>query len=52
MSYFNEDNVTEQICIDMAKQLGYKYVDSDTLRKQEIRLCPTTISSDQRQQLY
>jgi hypothetical protein len=28
---FNEDNVTEQMCIDVAMQLGYKYVDADTL---------------------
>ena len=30
---FNEDNVTEQMCIDVAKQLGYKYIDADTLRE-------------------
>ena len=33
MAYFNEDNVTEQMCIDVAKQAGYKYVDADTLRE-------------------
>lgn len=32
MSYFNEDNVTEQMCIEVAKQAGYTYVESDQLR--------------------
>lgn len=32
MAYFNEDNVTEQMCIELAKQCGYDYVDADTLR--------------------
>jgi len=32
MSYFNEDNVTEQMCIEIAKQVGYTYVPSDELR--------------------
>ena len=27
MAYFNEDNVTEQMCIEVAKQSGYKYVE-------------------------
>ena len=26
MAYFNEDNVTEQMCIEGAKQAGYEYV--------------------------
>lgn len=32
MTYFNEDNVTEQMCIEVAKQLGYTYVESSELR--------------------
>jgi type I restriction enzyme R subunit len=32
MAYFNEDNVTEQMCIEVAKQAGYTYVESDQLR--------------------
>jgi len=31
--YFNEDNVTEQMCIEVAKQVGYKYVPADELRE-------------------
>ena len=30
---FNEDNVTEQMCIEVAKQVGYKYIDADSLRE-------------------
>ena len=26
MAYFNEDNVTEQMCIAVAKEAGYEYV--------------------------
>lgn len=33
MAIFNEDNVTEQMCIDVAKKVGYKYIDADTLRE-------------------
>lgn len=33
MAVFNEDNVTEQMCIDVAKKVGYKYIDADTLRQ-------------------
>ncbi len=33
MSYFNEDNVTEQMCLEVAKQAGYEYRDADTLRE-------------------
>lgn len=29
---FNEDNVTEQMCIEVAKKCGYEYVDADSLR--------------------
>ena len=25
MAYFNEDNVTEQMCIEIAKEAGYEY---------------------------
>ena len=32
MAYFNEDNVTEQMCIEVARQAGYKYIEADTLR--------------------
>ena len=32
MTYFNEDNVTEQMCIEVAKRAGYTYVESDQLR--------------------
>ena len=35
MTYFNEDNVTEQMCIEVAKQLGYMYVESSELRDGE-----------------
>ncbi len=33
MAIFNEDNVTEQMCIDVAKKVGYKYIDADSLRQ-------------------
>ena len=32
MAYFNEDNVTEQMCIDIAKEAGYIYSKPDDLR--------------------
>ncbi len=31
MSYFNEDNVTEQMCINVAEKAGYKYVSPENL---------------------
>ena len=33
MAYFNEDNVTEQMCIEIAKQAGYEYCSADELRE-------------------
>ena len=33
MSYFNEDNVTEQMCIAVAKEAGYEYCGADELRE-------------------
>ena len=30
---FNEDNVTEQMCIEIAKQAGYEYITADELRE-------------------
>ena len=33
MAYFNEDNVTEQMCIEVAKQAGYEYCGADELRE-------------------
>ena len=33
MAYFNEDNVTGQMCIWVAKQAGYEYVNADILRE-------------------
>ena len=33
MAYFNEDNVTEQMCIEIAKQAGYEYCNADDLRE-------------------
>lgn len=30
---FNEDNVTEQMCIDIAQKAGYTYCEADTLRE-------------------
>ena len=30
---FNEDNVTEQMCIEVAKQAGYEYITADELRE-------------------
>ena len=33
MAYFNEDNVTEQMCIEVAKQAGYEYITADELRE-------------------
>ncbi len=33
MAYFNEDNVTEQMCLEVAKQAGYVYYDADSLRE-------------------
>ena len=29
---FNEDNVTEQMCIEIAKEAGYEYCHADDLR--------------------
>ena len=26
MAYFNEDNVTKQMCIEVVKQAGYEYI--------------------------
>lgn len=31
MAYFNEDNVTEQMCINVAEKIGYKYVSAEDL---------------------
>ena len=33
MAYFNEDNVTEQMCIEVAKEVGYVYSGADELRE-------------------
>ena len=33
MAYFNEDNVTEQMCIEVARQAGYEYCSADELRE-------------------
>ena len=33
MAYFNEDNVTEQMCIEVAKRCGYEYIDAESLRE-------------------
>ena len=33
MAYFNEDNVTEQMCIGIAQKAGYTYCEADTLRE-------------------
>ena len=33
MAYFNEDNVTEQMCIEIAKEAGYQYCPADELRE-------------------
>ena len=33
MAYFNEDNVTEQMCIEIARQAGYEYCSADELRE-------------------
>jgi type I restriction enzyme R subunit len=33
MAYFNEDNVTEQMCIAVAKEAGYEYCSADELRE-------------------
>jgi type I restriction enzyme R subunit len=30
---FNEDNVTEQMCIEVAKEAGYEYCNADELRE-------------------
>ena len=32
MAYFNEDNVTEQMCLEVAKEVGYEYCSVDELR--------------------
>ena len=29
----NEDNVTEQMCIEIARQAGYEYCNADELRE-------------------
>ena len=29
---FNEDNVTEQMCIEIAREAGYEYCHADDLR--------------------
>ena len=33
MAYFNEDNVTEQMCIEIAKEAGYEYCGADDLHE-------------------
>ena len=33
MAYFNEDNVTEQMCLEVAKQAGYEYCPVNELRE-------------------
>lgn len=33
MAYFNEDNVTEQMCIGIAQKAGYTYCEADALRE-------------------
>ena len=33
MAYFNEDNVTEQMCIEIAREAGYEYCHADELRE-------------------
>lgn len=33
MAYFNEDNVTEQMCIEVAKKAGYTYCPAEELRE-------------------
>ena len=33
MSYFNEDNVTEQMCIDVAKETGYTIVNGKLINE-------------------
>jgi len=35
MAIFNENNVTEQMCIAVAQSVGYKYIDADTLRQEK-----------------
>ncbi len=37
MAYFNEDNVTEQMCIDIAKEAGYIYSKPDRLPDIDIK---------------
>ena len=49
MAYFNEDNVTEQMCIEIAKQAGYEYCGADELReaKNDVIVEPLLIDSIQ-----
>ena len=36
MTYFNEDNVTEQMCIEVAQKAGYEYAQADALREAKL----------------
>lgn len=42
MAYFNEDNVTEQMCIEVAKEVGYVYHNMGTQRGLA-PLCPLSL---------
>ena len=46
MAIFNEDNVTEQMCIDVAKKVGYKYIDADTLRQDKSTVIVDSLLQD------
>jgi hypothetical protein len=37
MNPFNEENVTENMCIEVAQKAGYVYYESDILLSQSVR---------------
>jgi hypothetical protein len=37
MAYFNEDNITEHMCINVAEKVGFKYVFAEELQRQKAK---------------
>ena len=46
MAYFNEDNVTEQMCIAVAKEAGYEYCGADELREAKNKVIKSLINEN------
>lgn len=43
MAHFNEDNVTEQMCIGIAQKAGYTYCEADSLREDKSTVIVDTL---------